>query len=69
LTCPSDKGVRIKGPEPNGDGKDEVGFWRPGTNRFSLDANGNDTWDGASGGDLVSGVFGIANDVPVTGRW
>jgi hypothetical protein len=53
----------------NGDGTDEVGFWRPSTRKFSLDANGNGRWDGAAGGDTVTSAFGRATDVPVTGDW
>jgi PKD repeat protein/FtsP/CotA-like multicopper oxidase with cupredoxin domain len=37
------------------------GFW-------ILDYNGNFTWDGTSGGDLVAG-FGQAGDNPVIGNW
>jgi hypothetical protein len=53
----------------NGDGTDDVGFWRPSTRRFYLDANGNGRWDGAAGGDTQTSPFGLATDVPVTGDW
>ncbi len=53
----------------NGDGTDDVGFWRPSTRRFYLDANGNDKWDGATGGDTLTSAFGLETDVPVTGDW
>jgi len=53
----------------NGDGKDEVGVWRPGDRRFRLDANGNGRWDGPAGTDILTGAFGASTDVPVTGDW
>jgi hypothetical protein len=53
----------------NGDGTDDVGYWRPSTRKFSLDANGNDRWDGTAGGDTVSAPFILSSDRPVTGRW
>ena len=53
----------------NGDGIDDVGVWRPGTRRFLLDSNASNTWDGATGGDTLTGAFGLSTDIPVTGRW
>jgi len=53
----------------NGDGKDDVGVWRPSTRQFRLDANGNHRWDEAAGGDVLTGAFGAATDVPLAGRW
>jgi len=53
----------------NGDGKDEIGVWRPSTRRFLLDTNGNDTWDTDAGGDTLTGRFGLSTDIPVTGDW
>jgi len=53
----------------NGDGKDEVGVWRPGDRRFRLDANGNGRWDGPAGTDILTGAFGASTDVPVAGDW
>jgi hypothetical protein len=53
----------------NGDGTDEVGVWRPSTDRFMLDTNGNGKWDGNAGGDTLTGVFGQSTDIPVIGDW
>jgi len=53
----------------NGDGTDDIGLWRPSTRQFRLDANGNHRWDGVAGGDVLTGTFGAATDVPVAGRW
>jgi hypothetical protein len=53
----------------NGDGKDEVGVWRPSTRQFMLDANGNGRWDAAAGGDTLSAAFGVSTDRPVIGDW
>ncbi len=53
----------------NGDGKDEIGVWRPSTRRFLLDSNGNNTWDGTAGGDTLTARFGVSTDLPVTGDW
>jgi len=53
----------------NGDHADDVGFWRPSTRQFFLDTNGNRRWDGVAGGDTLTGAFGLATDLPVTGDW
>lgn len=53
----------------NGDGTDEVGYWRSDTARFYLDLNGNNVWNNPAGGDLITGVFGTAVDTPVIGDW
>lgn len=53
----------------NGDGRDDVGFWRPDTRRFYLDTNGNDAWDGTLLGDTLTPAFGLATDLPVIGDW
>jgi hypothetical protein len=53
----------------NGDGRDDVGVWRPSTARFLLDTNGNDTWDGVTGGDTLTASFGLSTDLPVIGDW
>ncbi len=52
----------------NGDGIDEIGVWRPTTGSFYLDANGNDLWDGAAGGDVIV-PFGVSTDLPLSGDW
>jgi hypothetical protein len=53
----------------NGDGRAELGYWRPQTRRFSLDSNGNGRWDGTSGGDTLTPAFGLSADLPVSGDW
>lgn len=53
----------------NGDGRDEVGLWRPGTGRFLLDTNANQVWDGPTGGDVLTSAFGGRSDIPVIGDW
>ncbi len=53
----------------NGDGRDDVGVWRPSTRKFLLDTNGNDTWDGVAGGDTITAPFGLSTDLPVIGDW
>jgi hypothetical protein len=53
----------------NGDGTDEVGFWRPSDRKFRLDTNGNDIWNGPAGGDTLTAAFGTATDLPVVGDW
>lgn len=51
----------------NGDGTINIGVYRPSTNSFLLDYNGNGRWDGAPGDRLY--IFGIAGDLPVVGDW
>ncbi len=53
----------------NGDGQDDVGVWRPSEGKFRLDANGNRLWDGPAGGDVTTGAFGVATDIPLAGTW
>ncbi|HSQ06145.1 MAG TPA: hypothetical protein VLM84_00380, partial [Chromatiaceae bacterium] len=50
----------------NGDAKDEIGVYRPSTGRFYLDADRSFT---PTAGDETSGVFGLAADKPLSGRW
>jgi hypothetical protein len=52
----------------NGDGIDEIGIFRPSSQSFFLDLNGNDVWDGL-GIDASTPSFGIAGDIPVVGDW
>jgi hypothetical protein len=52
-----------------GDGRDDIGVWRPSQRRFYLDTNGNGRWDGAGGADTVSAPYGLASDRPVSGDW
>ncbi len=51
----------------NGEGFDDIGFWRPSTGRFALDMDGSRNW--TPGIDLVSEPFGAGTDRPVAGRW
>jgi len=46
-----------------------VGTWRPNDRNFRLDGNGNGRWDATAGGDTLTAAFGVATDVPLTGRW
>ncbi len=50
----------------NGDGRDDIGVYRPASAAFYRDANGNGQWD--AGIDVVS-LFGAVNDIPVIGDW
>lgn len=52
----------------DGNGKDEIGVFRPRNNLFYLDLNGNGVWDGI-GVDRRLGPFGIAGDLPLVGDW
>jgi PKD repeat protein len=51
----------------NNDGITKIGVFRPSTQSFYLDFNGNGTWDGA----LIDRAykFGISTDLPVSGDW
>ncbi len=51
----------------NGDGRDDIGVWRPSTRIFYLDRDGSLSW--SAGVDLVSAPFGHAGDLPVVGDW
>jgi predicted outer membrane repeat protein len=60
--------------EPSSDSKNftirpphSIGVYRPGNQTFYLDRNANGRWDGP--GVDRSFVFGIADDVPLTGDW
>jgi hypothetical protein len=60
----------IQGDRPvtgdwNGDGKDNIGIFRPSNSIWSLDVNGNNAWDGS---DKSLG-WGIPGDIPVVGDW
>jgi PKD repeat protein len=50
-----------------GDGRAEIGVFRPSTRQFYLDYNGNCAWDGAV--TDRSYTFGITMDTPVVGDW
>jgi hypothetical protein len=52
----------------NGDGRTQVGLFRPATGEWFLDSNGNRTWDGCSKDHCLSS-FGTAADLPVSGDW
>ena len=47
-------------------GTDSIGVWR--TARFYEDVNGNEAWDGTTGGDALT-AFGATDDIPVIGDW
>ena len=51
----------------NGDGRDELGVYRPGTRRFYLDFDGNGVWNS----DHRCGEHGLrcGNSLPVIGDW
>jgi len=50
----------------NGDGRDELGFYRPGTRVFYLDFDGDGRW---GAGERHSAAIGAAGDLPVIGDW
>ena len=52
----------LEGDQPvagdwNSDSADKIGGYRPANRRFYLDANGNRAWNGAVGGDAITGQF------------
>ena len=49
----------------NGDGKNGIGIFRPGSGLWSLDSNENFAWEPSD----VSLSWGLPNDVPVVGDW
>ena len=49
----------------NGDGKDNIGIFRPGSGLWSLDSNGNTAWDVSD----KSVSWGLPGDTPVVGDW
>ncbi len=51
----------------DGDGDDELGVYRPRSQQFIFDINGNGRW--TPGVDRIKGVFGADGAVPVTGDW
>jgi len=51
----------------NGNGKTEIGVFRPSTHMFYLDYNGNGVWNGAVTDRSYN--FGITGDFPVSGDW
>ena len=52
----------------NGDSRDEVGVWEPGSRHFYLDNDSDGLWDSAKG-DLKLGPYGESYDTPVRGNW
>jgi hypothetical protein len=52
----------------NGDGRVQIGVFRPSNGKWYLDLNGNGQWDGCST-DGCYGPFGVSGDLPVTGDW
>jgi hypothetical protein len=51
----------------NGDGKTEIGVFRPSIGWWFVDVNGNGTWNGCSTDGCYN--LGISIDLPVTGDW
>ncbi|MFA5347492.1 MAG: VCBS repeat-containing protein [Methanoregula sp.] len=51
----------------NGDGKTEIGVFRPSTHLYYQDHNGNGAWNGAVIDRAYN--FGITGDIPVSGDW
>ena len=51
-----------------GSGISKIGIFRPSTQEWMLDLNGNGSWDGCDVDLCISG-FGAEGDVPVVGRW
>ena len=49
----------------NGDGKDDIGIFRPSKGIWSLDSNGNSKWDISD----KSVSWGLTGDIPVVGDW
>jgi hypothetical protein len=52
----------------NGDGRVQIGVFRPSTGKWYLDLNGNAQWDGC-GTDGCYGPFGVSGDLSVAGDW
>ena len=52
----------------SGNGISKIGIFRPSTQEWMLDLNGNGSWDGCDVDLCISG-FGADGDVPVVGRW
>ncbi len=54
----------------NGDGTDELGFYRPSNHRFYLDWDGNGRWNSTLDRSSVAfGALEAVGDVPVIGDW
>jgi lysophospholipase L1-like esterase len=51
----------------NGDGKTNIGVFRKGA--WYLDFNGNGKWDKNVDTTISAGLFGLPDDVPITGDW
>ena len=51
----------------NGDGKTEIGVFRPSIGWWFVDVNGDGTWSGCGTDGCYN--FGISVDLPVTGDW
>jgi hypothetical protein len=70
-TCVNDFGAPGDLPitgDWSGNGISKIGIFRPSTQEWMLDLNGNGSWDGCDVDLCVSG-FGAEGDVPVVGRW
>jgi len=70
-TCVNDFGAPGDLPitgDWSGNGISKIGIFRPSTQEWTLDLNGNGSWDGCDVDLCISG-FGAEGDVPVVGRW
>ena len=70
-TCVNDFGALGDLPitgDWSGNGISKIGIFRPSTQEWTLDLNGNGSWDGCDV-DLCISSFGVEGDVPVVGRW
>ena len=72
--CSADRcynfGIAIDTPvtgDWNGDGKSEIGVFRPSIGWWFVDVNGDGTWSGCGSDGCYN--LGIAEDLPVTGDW
>jgi len=52
----------------NGDGKSEIGLYRPSNGFWYMDVNGNGLWDGRPT-DWQINQFGSPGDIPIVGDW
>ena len=69
--CPATFGVAGDRPvigDWDGSGMDRLGVFSPATQMWDLDKNGNTIWE-ACDYDLCQGPFGMAADIPLSGRW